>query len=231
MLEKPPCKPFILHQIFCHFSPTPPKVPPFLYHRQGQEFSEQALQGHSSPACSPSAQLHPGPHPTPRPFMSICSPPRHLTVSLGRALSGTMNSEQLSPSARCAQRGADHPSPDCSPPTPHHEPRLIPGPRGADSALVSRERLAPPGMQGALGKSVGAPRCPVERLRPESNSAPRAPIRGVRPPARRTFALRLALRFAPEKVLHVRHGSSVRGLGLADSSLLYGQDPANTTMS
>lgn len=48
--------------------------------------------------------------------------PHHLTVSLGRALSGTMNSEQLSPSARCAQRGVDHPSLDCPPPTPRSSP-------------------------------------------------------------------------------------------------------------
>lgn len=106
---------------------------------------------------------------------------------------------------RCAKRGAGHWSSRCSP----HQPRPTPGPRGADPAPVSRERLAPPGMQGALGNSVGAPRCPAPRLRPESNSTPRAPLRGARPPARRTFALCLALGFAPEEVFHIRHGSSV----------------------
>lgn len=88
-------------------------------------------------------------------------------------------------------------------------------------------------MQGALGKSLGTSRCPAPRLRPKSNPTPHVPIRGARPPARppvrRTFALGLALSFAPEEVLHVRHSSLVRGLGLLGSSLLYGQTRPNTT--
>lgn len=69
------------------------------------------------------------------------------------------------------------------PTTTTTSPGWPPDPRGADSAPVSRERLVPSGMQGALGNSAGAPRCRAARLQPESNSAPRAPIRGARPPA------------------------------------------------
>lgn len=75
-----------------------------------------------------------------------------------------------------------------------------------------------PGAAPPAGKQLDAP-C----------AHPWSPPAG--PPARRTFALRLALSFAPEEVLHVRHGSSLHGLGLGDSSVLYGRSRPSTTVS
>lgn len=82
-------------------------------------------------------------------------------------------------SARCTRNGAGHMSSLLLP----HEPRPVHDPSRRRLRARLPQRLAPPGMQGALGKSVGAPRCPTPRLRPESNPTPQAPILGApRPP-------------------------------------------------
>lgn len=164
-----------------------PKVPPFLHHRQGKEFSEQAHQGHFISSVQSFGTAPPWSPSHPQTLHEHLQSPHHLTVSLGRALSGTMNSEQLSPSARCAQRGADHPSLDCSPP-PTLRARLQ-GEAGtaghAGGAGQERGSTTVPGGAPPAGKQLGAPcthpRSPPARS-PHLCAPPRSPLRSRKDP-------------------------------------------------
>lgn len=177
----------IIHSFLPKSSVTPLQTPRKLPHSYITDketgFLHRLSEGtHSSPVRGPSVELQPDPSQT---LQEHPPPPINLLFHTER-YHARWAVERVSPyslpplrSARHTRRGAGHTSSLLLP----HEPKPVPDPPGADSAPVSRERLAPPGMQGALGKRVGAPRCPAPRLRPESNPTLHAPIRGApRPP-------------------------------------------------